>query len=118
MISSPLELDFERLPIVTITLARDGDVPELLGNERLNAVVLVDDETESGELTRTIADELLITEFWNADLQGLCQKPGKRSTNTEIQLGACFNSFRLVLVEVACLPTCLVYLAERQLWKG
>lgn len=112
MVPPPLELDLERLPVIAVTFTRNGNIPELLGHKRLHTVVLVDDETKRGELARAIADELLIAEFWNADLQGLRQKACERSTDAEVQLGARFDSLRLILVKVAGLSTSLMDLTE------
>lgn len=45
VIPPPAKANFERLTVVTFALADDRDVPELLWNEGLHAIVLVNDES-------------------------------------------------------------------------
>jgi hypothetical protein len=59
VVSPPLELDepsfrlFERFGIIIDSIDGDVDVPERLGDEGLDAGVLVDNKAKGGELART-----------------------------------------------------------------
>lgn len=53
MASSPSKFDLYWLILVLeLTVQHDLDVPERLRNKRLDAIVLIDNEAQRGELTR------------------------------------------------------------------
>lgn len=68
VISPPLELDRVFLSVFVFTVDGDIDVPELLGDEGLDAVVLVDDKAEGRELARTCLERSACKSYVGAEV--------------------------------------------------
>lgn len=113
MVPPPTERDLHRVAtILAFAFAVNGDVPEWLGNEGLNSLILVHDETQRRKLAGAVADNLFVTELWDTDLQVLSEVPRKCSTYPKIQLGTRLHSTCLPHVELAGLAAGLVNLTE------
>mgnify|MGYP003629404405 CR=1 FL=1 len=104
MPASPIESDFD-----IILPMRNPDIPEGLRYKVAYAQVAVDNESQSWELTRSVADDFstLFSLRWDHVLQRHSLHSGKGGSQTKVKFDASGHGMRLCFIKTYGILRCL-----------